>query len=132
MRDQARTVPEKSWSKVTPGARRDWLQQAMTQIDSGLVRKLVCVDSQALVRNGRPHPRGLLSNEDTGHCARISHPQRLHTHRVLTHAVARTVKRDRWGCDLLPLRKPHRLRHHGLRELAPPRETSFNKGTELP
>ena len=48
----------------------------MTQIDSGLVRELVYVESQALVRNSSLHPRVLLSKEDLSHCVRTSSSQR--------------------------------------------------------
>ena len=42
----AGTVPKKLGSQETPGAgRRDGLQLAVTQIDSGLVRDLDCVES---------------------------------------------------------------------------------------
>ena len=41
----------------------------MFQMDSALVRELVCVESQVLVRNGRLHPRGLISKEDLTSCA---------------------------------------------------------------
>ena len=56
-------------------------------------------------------------------------------HRVLVHSRAGLVKREEWGCNLLPLRAPHGLikrGQQGLGEVAVSRETSFNTGTELP
>ena len=68
---------------MTPRARRrDELRLVVTQIDSGLVRELDCVESRALVRSGRWHPRGLLKKRTEQPC------------RDLAHAVARPVKRE--------------------------------------
>ena len=41
-----------------------------TQIDSGLVRELLCAVSWVTVINGRWKPRGFLSKEDLSYCAR--------------------------------------------------------------
>ena len=55
----------------------------MTQIDSGLVRELDCVENPVLVRSNRQHPRGLFSKKGTELPCRH-----------LTCAVARMAKRE--------------------------------------
>ena len=93
----------------------------MTQINSGLVRELDCVESQALVRNVTLHPRGLLKKKELSSHVGTSLRQEL---RVSSDPAC---KREKWGPDLLQLRAPHRLIKQGQQELgeaAAPRETS--------
>lgn len=55
--------------------------------------------------------------------------------RSLHCTAARLAKEEELGHDLLPLGVPHRLikaGQQGLRDIAWPRETSFNRGTEMP
>ena len=49
----------------------------MTQIVTGLVRELVCVESQVPVRNSQPQIRGIHSKKVLSHRARTSHMKRL-------------------------------------------------------
>ena len=108
---------------------------AVTQIVSGLVRELVCVESQALVRNCRLYLRTLLSKEDLSHCARTLLAQSPHMHRVFVCTVDWPVKREEWGHNLLPLRVSHGLvkgEQQGFRVVAVLRETSSHRGIELP
>ena len=54
LQSPARSLPEKLGSWETPGeGRRIRLCRTLTWIVSSLVRKLGCVQSQALVKNGR-------------------------------------------------------------------------------
>ena len=58
------TVPEKVRNRVTTGdGRREGLPLAVTQLVSGLVKELVCVDSWALNSNSLLQTRGTCSKE---------------------------------------------------------------------
>ena len=53
----------------------------------------------------------------------------------LSRAVARPLKREEEGHDLLQIRELHgliKVGQQGLREAAVPRETTFTGGTKLP
>ena len=94
----------------------------MSQIVSGLVRELSCVKSWVLVRKDLPEPQRI-------HSKKGSQP----LHKDLSCTVAGPAKREDEGCDLPQITAPHgKVGQQGLREVAIPRETEFNRGTKVP
>ena len=98
----------------------------MTQIVSGLVRELVCVESWVLDRNGLLQTRGICSKKPTKLSAVVQGPFLL---------SSGASEEGGGGHNLLPHRVPLGLIkgvYQRLREVAVPRETQFNRGTKLP
>ena len=72
----AGTVPEKLGNQVTPGdVRRGGPLLAVTQIVSGLLRELVCVESWVFLRDVLLQTSGIHSKKALSHCVRTSHAQ---------------------------------------------------------